>query len=70
MAHDNKSLNTTPLKANYEAATKQAFLSLGVVKHIDITQNTGIGPMVDAMKDMAFSARDLGRAADIYDRML
>jgi deoxyhypusine synthase len=70
MAHDNKSLNTTPLKANYEAATKKAFLSLGTIDHIDITKNTGIVPMVDAMKTMAFSARDLGRAADIYDRML
>ena len=67
---ENKTLNTTPLKANYDAATKQAFLSLGVVKHIDITNNNGIVPMVDAMKEMAFSARDLGRAADIYDRML
>src|SRR5689334_23342882 len=70
MAHDNKSLNTTPLKANYEAETKKAFLSLGTIDHIDITKNTGIVPMVDAMKTMAFSARDLGRAADIYDRML
>ena len=70
MAQDNKSLNTTPLKAKYEAATKQGFLSLGTIDHIDITKNTGIVPMVDAMKTMAFSARDLGRAADIYDRML
>ncbi len=70
MSHENKTLNTTPLKANYIAATKQAFLSMGVVQHIDITTNGGIVPIVDAMKEMAFSARDLGRAADIYDRML
>jgi deoxyhypusine synthase len=30
----------------------------------------GLVPAVDAMKGMAFSARDLNRAADIYDRML
>jgi deoxyhypusine synthase len=40
-----------------------------VVEHIDITQHNVV-PVVDAMKHMAFSARDLSRAADIYDRMI
>ncbi len=40
-----------------------------VVEHIDITQHNVV-PLVDAMRTMAFSARDLSRAADIYDRML
>jgi deoxyhypusine synthase len=67
MAHD-KTLNIKPLKAN-ENADKSKFLGQ-TVEHIDITKNPGIVPVVDAMKNMAFSARDLGRAADIYDRML
>lgn len=41
-----------------------------VVQHIDITRMNGIVPMVDAMRHMAFSARDLARAADIYERAL
>ncbi len=40
-----------------------------VIQHIDITQQN-IVPLVDAMQHMAYSARDLYRAADIYDRML
>ncbi len=40
-----------------------------VIKHIDIKQHNVV-PLVDAMKDMAFSARDLNRAAQIYDMML
>jgi deoxyhypusine synthase len=39
------------------------------IEHIDITRHNVV-PLVDAMKTMAFSARDLNRAADIYDRML
>jgi deoxyhypusine synthase len=39
------------------------------VEHIDITEHNVV-PLVDAMRHMAFSARDLARAADIYDRML
>ncbi len=39
------------------------------VEHIDIKQHNVV-PMVEAMQSMAFSARDLGRAADIYDRMV
>ena len=39
------------------------------IRHIDITK-TNVVPIVDAMKHMAFTARDLHRAADIYDKML
>jgi deoxyhypusine synthase len=39
------------------------------VEHIDIKRQT-IVPLVEAMRSMAFSARDLARAADIYDRMV
>ena len=38
------------------------------IAHIDITK-LDVVPIVDAMRDMAFSARDLARAADITDRM-
>ena len=40
------------------------------LRHIDITKNPAIVSVVEAMQHMAFSARDLGRAADIYDRAL
>ncbi len=40
------------------------------VNHIDMTTQPGIVPLVESMKSMAFTARDLHRAADIYDRML
>ncbi len=40
------------------------------IKHIDITKLDGIVPLVESMEHMAFSSRDLHRAADIYDRML
>ncbi len=49
-------------------ASKRDFLK-EIIKHIDIKQHNVI-PLVDAMGDMAFSARDLNRAASIYDRML
>jgi len=39
------------------------------IQHIDITRHNVV-PLVEAMGHMAFSARDLSRAADIYDRML
>src|SRR5215475_8130678 len=39
------------------------------IQHIDITKHNVV-PVVEAMQHMAFSARDLARAADIYDRML
>jgi len=40
-----------------------------VVQHIDIKKHNVV-PMVDAFEHMAFSSRDLNRAAKIYDTML
>jgi deoxyhypusine synthase len=39
------------------------------IEHVDITRHNVVS-LVDAMKRMAYSARDLARAAEIYDRML
>lgn len=51
---------TTPEKTRFLAE---------MVEHIDITR-TDVVPLVESMRRMAFTARDLARAADIYDRML
>ncbi len=40
-----------------------------IIKHIDIKQHNVV-PLVDSMSSMAFSARDLNRAAKIYEKML
>lgn len=40
------------------------------IEHIDITGQPGILPLVESMRFMAFSSRDLYRSAEIYDRML
>lgn len=48
--------------------TKQELLSQKI-QHVDITRHNVV-PLVEAMQHMAYSARDLARAADIYDRML
>src|SRR4030066_860957 len=39
-----------------------------VIEHIDIKKHNVV-PLVDAMENMAFTARDLNRAARIYDMM-
>ena len=39
------------------------------IQHIDIKQ-LNVVPLVDAMQHMAYSSRDLARAAAIYERML
>lgn len=39
------------------------------IEHIDITKHNVV-PLVDAMRKMAFTARDLARAADITDMMV
>jgi deoxyhypusine synthase len=44
-------------------------LLVSPIQHIDITQHNVV-PVVDAMAYMAYSARDLNRAANIYDMML
>lgn len=49
-------------------ATKKDYLK-DVVKHIDIKQHNVV-KLVDDMGEMAFSARDLNRAAKIYEMML
>lgn len=61
-------LNTTPLKAT-QTENKRKFLQQ-TIEHIDITRHPGIVQLVDDMAHLAFSARDLNRAAQIYDRML
>jgi len=49
-------------------ATKQELLK-DKIQHIDITEHNVV-PLVDAMASMAYSSRDLARAANIYDMML
>ena len=39
------------------------------IEHVDVTRHDPT-PLVHAMRHMAYSARDLARAADIYERML
>src|SRR5438093_11217979 len=66
----NMALNKKAMKAKATGkAAKRKFLSR-TIEHIDITRMQGIVPIVDAMANMNYSARDLNRAADIYDRML
>lgn len=48
--------------------TKKDFLKTPI-EHFDMTRNNPVA-VVEAMQRMAYSARDLSRAADIYDRML
>jgi deoxyhypusine synthase len=48
---------------------KKSELLAEEVEHIDIKQHDVV-PIVEAMSKMAFSARDLGRAAEIYETML
>ena len=48
--------------------TKKDYLK-EVIEHIDIKKHDVV-QLVDAMDKMAFSARDLNRAAKIYDRMI
>src|SRR5271170_371088 len=49
-------------------SSKKQLLSQ-TIEHVDITQHNVVS-LVEAMQHMAFTARDLARAADIYDRML
>jgi deoxyhypusine synthase len=61
-------LNTTPMKAT--AAKDKGKYFKQTIEHIDITKMPGIVPLVESMGRLAFSSRDLHRAADIYERML
>src|SRR5208282_4629043 len=54
-----------PVMANL----KKSELLKETIEHIDIAKFDA-RPLVDAYSKMAFSARDLARASDIYDRML
>ena len=49
--------------------TRKAELLSKQVKHIDI-KSFDARPIVDAMSDMSFTSRDLGRATKIYNQML
>src|SRR3954467_11268501 len=63
-------LNKKAMKSKASGkAAKKKYLNK-TIEHIDVTKMNGIVPIVDAMASMAYSARDLHRAADIYDRML
>jgi len=44
-------------------------LMQATIEHIDFKRHNVV-PLVEAMQTMAYSARDLARAAEIYDRML
>src|SRR5260370_19249217 len=48
--------------------TKKELLN-SPIQHLDIKQHNVV-PLVDAMHNMAYSARDTARAANIYDMML
>jgi deoxyhypusine synthase len=48
--------------------TKEGLLKTPI-EHLDMTKHNVV-PLVDSMRNMAFSARDLARAADITDRMV
>jgi deoxyhypusine synthase len=48
--------------------TKKELLTTPI-RHIDVKQHNVV-PLVDAMQSMAYSSRDLARAASIYERML
>jgi deoxyhypusine synthase len=49
--------------------TRKAELLARPVEHIDI-KSFDARPVVEAMRKMSFTSRDLGRAAEIYNRML
>ena len=55
--------------SNTNNDTRKAALLATVVEHVDIT-SFDARPIVEAMKKMSFSSRDLGRAAELYNLML
>jgi deoxyhypusine synthase len=50
-------------------SNRKAELLAHVVEHVDITSYDA-RPIIDSMKKMAFSSRDTGRAAEIFNTML
>jgi deoxyhypusine synthase len=63
-------LSENMLRRNNMAKLTKKDLLHTPVRHIEITRQPGIMPLVASMENMAFSSRDLFRASDIYDRML
>lgn len=57
------------MKATAKKQSPKAALLNKKVEHIDIT-SFDARPIVDAMKKMSFTSRDLGKAAEIYNMML
>src|SRR5688572_14354084 len=55
--------------ANRNDNKKKDYLKRAI-EHIDVTKQPQIVGVVEAMQHMAYSARDLYRASEIYDRML
>ncbi|MBI3288613.1 MAG: deoxyhypusine synthase family protein, partial [Elusimicrobia bacterium] len=51
------------------ANIKKSELLQEEIEHIDITKHD-LRPLVEAFSKMSFSARDLARASEIYDKML
>lgn len=51
-----------------EKKTQKSFLN-ETIKHIDIKKHNVV-KLVDDMANMAYTSRDLNRAANIYDKML
>ncbi|QOV90083.1 1,9-bis(guanidino)-5-aza-nonane synthase [Humisphaera borealis] len=68
MSQQDSTLNTKPLKATSSHNQDKYFTQ--EIEHIDILKNPGIATLVEGMKHMAFTSRDLYRAADIYERNL
>jgi deoxyhypusine synthase len=68
MSQNEPTLNTKPLKATSGDDKSKYFKQ--TVEHIDITKMQGIVPLVESFGRLAFSSRDLHRAAEIYERML
>ena len=54
--------------SSYQGLSRADLLSR-TIEHIDIKRHN-VTPLVDAMRDMAFSSRDLARAAEILHRMV
>jgi deoxyhypusine synthase len=57
------------LNAKKQIANRKAELLSDVVEHIDIT-SFDARPIIDSMRKMSFTSRDLGRAAEIFNMML
>ena len=68
MSNQEPTLNTKPLKATSSEDKSKYFKQ--TIEHIDITKMPGIVPLVESFGRLAFSSRDLHRAADIYELML